>query len=141
MEALRAEMEASSERMEYERAGALRDKLRRLEALREQFLRFRFAVETLSFVYEVPGFEGDDRVYVIRRGRVCAELPSPRSTPERDGLSQLAREIFAPSHVDGGSIPSHEVDELLLLSSWFRRFPVELERARTSTPVGSEMSA
>jgi hypothetical protein len=25
-------------------------------------------------------------------------------------------------------VPSHEIDELLLLSSWFRRFPEELGR-------------
>jgi hypothetical protein len=30
------------------------------------------------------------------------------------------------------SVPTHEVDELLLLSSWFRRFPDEL--ARTERP-------
>ena len=41
---------------------------KRLEALRGQFGRLRFAVETLSFVYTVPGYEGDDRVYLIRRG-------------------------------------------------------------------------
>jgi excinuclease ABC subunit C len=27
-------------------------------------------------------------------------------------------------------VPSHEVDELLLLSSWFKRFPGELERTQ-----------
>jgi len=29
---------------------------------------------------------------------------------------------------DGMQVPSHEIDELLLLSSWFRRFPRELDR-------------
>ena len=33
---------------------ALRDKIQRLETLREQFARLRFAVETLSFVYPCP---------------------------------------------------------------------------------------
>ena len=75
---LRGEMEAASERLEYERAAALRDKLKRLEALRGQFARLRFAVETLSFVYTVPGHEADDRVYLIRRGRVRGETALPR---------------------------------------------------------------
>src|SRR4051812_25806139 len=70
IEQLRAEMEAASERLEYERAAVLRDKFKRLEALRTQFGRLRFAVETLSFAYSVPGHDGDDRVYLIRRGRV-----------------------------------------------------------------------
>ena len=56
----------------------LRDKLKRIEALRGQFARLRFAVETLSFVYTVPGHEGDDRVYLIRRGRVRAETALPQ---------------------------------------------------------------
>jgi excinuclease ABC subunit C len=129
---LRRNMEAASERLEFERAGNLRDKLHRLESLKEQFIRFRFAVETLSFVYPVPGYEGDDRVYVIRRGRVRAETPAPRTVRERARLRRTVAEVFEPAEHRGAQIPTHEIDELLLLSSWFRRFPTEL--ARTTTP-------
>jgi excinuclease ABC subunit C len=128
LEALRAEMLASSERMEFERAASLRDKLGRLEGLREQFIRFRFAVETLSFLYPVPGHDGDDRVYLIRRGRVRAERPAPRSAAERAELLALADDVFNGVEFEGASVPTHEIDELLLLSSWFRRFPEELDR-------------
>jgi excinuclease ABC subunit C len=128
LEALRAEMLASSERMEFERAASLRDKLGRLEGLREQFIRFRFAVETLSFLYSVPGHDGDDRVYLIRRGRVRAERPAPRSAAERAELLALADDVFNGVEFEGASVPTHEIDELLLLSSWFRRFPEELDR-------------
>ena len=69
--------------MEFERAATLRDKLQRLEELREQFGRLRFAVETLSFLYTVRGHEGDDRLYLIRRGRVRAEVPTPRTAQDR----------------------------------------------------------
>ena len=75
-------MEAASERLEYERAAVLRDKLKRLEALRGQFARLRFAVETLSFAYTVPGHDGDDRVYLIRRGRVRAEIDDAEVRPD-----------------------------------------------------------
>jgi len=128
LEALRAEMLASSERMEFERAASLRDKLGRLEGLREQFIRFRFAVETLSFLYPVPGHDGDDRVYLIRRGRVRAERPAPRSAAERAELLALADDVFNGVEFEGASVSTHEIDELLLLSSWFRRFPEELDR-------------
>jgi excinuclease ABC subunit C len=128
LEALRAEMLASSERMEFERAASLRDKLGRLEGLREQFIRFRFAVETLSFLYPVPGHDGDDRVYLIRRGRVRAERPAPRTAADRAELLALADDVFNGVEFEGASVPTHEIDELLLLSSWFRRFPEELER-------------
>ena len=130
MERLRAEMLECSERLEFERAGRLRDKLSRLEGLREQFIRFRFAVETLSFAYTVPGHEGDDRVYLVRRGRVRHEGPAPRSKRDRTSLASLVEEIFSPAERDTAGVPSHEIDELLLLSSWFRRFPTELARTK-----------
>ena len=126
---LREEMEGCSERMEFERAAHLRDKLHRLEELRQQFIRFRYAVETLSFAYTVPGFEGDDRTYLIRRGRVRAEQPAPRTQVERRSLHRLAQEIFSSKDREGATVPTHEIDELLLLSSWFRRFPKEMEKA------------
>ena len=125
MELLRRQMLECSERMEFERAAIMRDKLGRLEALREQFLRFRFAVETLSFVYTVPGWGGDDRTYLIRRGRVRAEHGSAGAPA---ALDQLVAEVFGSSEPDTAQVPTHEIDELLLLSSWFRRFPDELGR-------------
>jgi excinuclease ABC subunit C len=130
MDSLRGEMQAASEQLEFERAGMLRDKLQRLEALREQFIRFRFAVETLSFVYPVAGHEGDDRLYLIRRGRVRGEFTMPRSESERIRLLEMVEDVFSPLERDSAQVPSHEVDELLLLSSWFRRFPAELARSR-----------
>jgi excinuclease ABC subunit C len=129
IETLRTEMERSSERLEYERAASYRDKLRRLEALRLEFGRLRFAVESLSFVYTVPGNDGKDRLYAIRRGRVRGEMNSPANPGEQSALDDMLGQIFGDA-VDGMQVPSHEIDELLLLSSWFRRFPQELERTR-----------
>jgi hypothetical protein len=40
--------------------------------------------------------------------------------------------VFAPAERNTAAVPTHEIDELLLLSSWFRRFPDEL--ARTAQP-------
>jgi excinuclease ABC subunit C len=126
LEMLRAEMTSSSERLEYERAAAYRDKLHRLEALRAEFGRLRFAVESLSFIYRVPGDDGRERLYVIRRGRVRGEMDAPANADSRSELERLL-EAFA-DNAQGMQVPSHEIDELLLLSSWFRRFPRELER-------------
>ncbi len=139
MAQLRAEMEACSEALEFERAGVLRDKLHRLEALREQFIRFRFAVETLSFVYPVPGQDGDDRLYLIRRGRVRGEYTMPRSAHDRARLREMIDDVFEPAERDSAQVPSHEVDELLLLSSWFRRFPAELARSRGAVEFLGEL--
>src|SRR5882762_5454903 len=114
---LRAQMERLSAALEFERAAHYRDKLERLETLRAQFGRLRFAVENLSFVYTVPGHEGDDRVYLIRRGVVRAELGKPKSSRDRRSMKQLVEDIFSPEDKPStAQVPTHEIDELLLLS-------------------------
>jgi excinuclease ABC subunit C len=139
---LRAEMAACVDLLNFERAAAVRDKLQRLETLREMFSRMRFAVETLSFTYAVPGHEGDDRVYVIRRGTVRAETRAPRTDRDRARLLDMVRDVFDPPERSTGAVPTHEMDELLLLSSWFRRNPGELERTRVpSTLLGDPRAA
>src|SRR5687768_1014581 len=130
IERLRGDMQGASDRMEFERAASLRDKLHRLEELREQFGRLRFAVETLSFLYTVRGHEGDDRLYLIRRGRVRAEVPAPKTAKDRRSIDELVQSVYSPSEKKSSSVPTHEIDELLLLSSWFRRNPGELDNTR-----------
>ena len=131
MESLRKQMDDASEQLQFERAASLRDKLQRLEVLREQFGRLRFAVEQLSFVYTVKGHDGEDRVYLVKRGVVRAELPKPRSSWQREKLKRLAHDIFGTgSDKPALAVPMHEIDELLLLSSWFTRFPKEMRKTR-----------
>jgi hypothetical protein len=43
--------------------------------------------------------------------------------------------VFSPVERETAQIPTHEIDELLLLSSWFRRFPDELERTSATREV------
>lgn len=130
IEMLKRKMKEASEALEFERAASYRNKLERLEALREQFGRLRFAVEKLSFVYTVPGHEGADRVYLVKRGVVRAELDKPKSSWQRVKLRRLVDSIFSDAEKPSTSVPTHEIDELLLLSSWFRRFPDEMLRTR-----------
>jgi len=127
---LRGQMERLSTELEFERAAHYRDKLERLEALRAQFGRLRFAVENLSFVYTVPGHEGEDKIYLIRRGVVRAEVTKPKSSKDRRTMKQLVEDIFSPDDRPKLQVPTHEIDELLLLSSWFRRFPQEMKRTK-----------
>jgi excinuclease ABC subunit C len=129
------QMQEASARLDFERAAALRDKVQRLEVLREQFARLRFAVETLSFVYPVPGVDGDDRVYLIRRGCVRAERTAPRTADESEVLQQLVAETFSGGEPAGTSVAAHDVDELMLVSSWFRQHPAELDRAVHAKPT------
>jgi excinuclease ABC subunit C len=133
---LRNEMEVASDKLEFERAASMRDKMMRLEALKQQFLRFRFAVETLSFIYTVPGYGGEDRVYLIRRGRVRAEDIPPQAERDHRRLAHLTEAVYGTTERETTQIPTHEIDELLLLSSWFRRFPAELARTVRAADAG-----
>jgi excinuclease ABC subunit C len=138
LDALRLEMSRASAALEFERAASMRDKLQRLEALRDQFERLRFAVESLSFLYTVPGWGGDDRVYFIRRGRVRAE-DVPVSTPrDRRRHARLVGSVFG-AELDGARLPTHEIDELLLLSWWFRTHPAELEHTAPANTKRSRL--
>ena len=67
-------------------------------------------------------------MYLIRRGTVRAELPAPRATPERFELQRRIDEVYRPGEPADRAVRLHEVDEILLLSSWFRRFLDELTR-------------
>ncbi|MFO0589239.1 MAG: GIY-YIG nuclease family protein [Polyangiaceae bacterium] len=129
IERFRREMEAAKERLAYERAALFRDRMLRLEQLRAQFTKIRFALESLSFVYPVPGHGGDDRVYLVRRGTVRAEMPEPRTTEARLALQREIDRVYSPREAPGGAVRTHEVEEILLLSSWFKSRPAELARA------------
>lgn len=125
-------MQDASERLEFERAGVLRDKRQRLEDLRDRFDRMRFAAESLTFAYHVEGLDGDDRVYLIRRGVVRAELPAPKSRKDEAVLHDAVKKVVADTpFTSARSIPQHEVDELLVIAAWFRAHPEEMERAKS----------
>jgi excinuclease ABC subunit C len=124
-------MARASEALDFERAGLWRDKVRSLEALREQFARLRFALESLSFVYRIPGASPEtDRTYVIRRGRVRHACATPRTARERGALTQRIREVLTPDESERTTVPGHEVDEVLLVAAWFKRNPKELKRTK-----------
>lgn len=126
---LRREMEASKADLAYERAALFRDRIRALEKLRSQLAKIRFGLERLTLVYPVAGFGGDDRVYLLRRGVVRAEIPAPRSTADRLALQSLIDRIFSPRDPHEGDVRTHEIEELLLTTAWFRRHPDELAKA------------
>jgi excinuclease ABC subunit C len=121
-------MNGAAERWEFEHAALLRERLRRLEHLRDEFQKLREALDTLTFVYHVPGVDGDDRVYLVRRGTVRACVRAPRTAAERRRLARLADEHFGLPEQGGALVQRHQVDEILLLSRWFRARPAELER-------------
>jgi hypothetical protein len=59
---------------------------------------------------------------------VRAEIARPHGADDAAGLRALARDVYVPRERGGSAVPTHEVDELLLLSWWFRHRPAELGR-------------
>jgi excinuclease ABC subunit C len=128
-------MLAAAERWNFEYAAQLRDRTERLEALRDEFSRLREALDRLSFLYTVPGEDGDDRVYLVRRGTVRACVAAPRTARDRRRLARLVEEHFGQPEATGALVARHQVDEILLLARWFRLHPEELERTAPADPL------
>ena len=128
---LAQQMREASGRMDFEYAALLRDRLDRLTSFRDQLAAFRGTVEDLSFVYRVPGFHGDDRVYLIRKGRIRREMPHPKGTKSRARVARAIESVFEESDLPGG-LSSDDAAEILLVARWFRLRP--RERKRTIPP-------
>jgi excinuclease ABC subunit C len=131
---LRARIRTAADRLQYEYAAELRDRLDALLQTREELREIRRALTSLSFVYDVPGWDEDDRVYIIRNGRIRAELPAPRTASDRGRLHDIASDLLAgrsgsPRFGTGATSAA----EALLLLRWFRLHPEE--RSRTWVPA------
>jgi excinuclease ABC subunit C len=79
-------------------------------------------------LYTVPGHEGDDRLYVLHRGLVRAELPRPRDRGERRATGARADALLRRPPPAAARVGSDGVAEMLLVERWFRRKPDELRR-------------
>lgn len=126
---LRQRMQAAAERMQFEYAAQLRDRAVRLETIKAEMLALRGTIESLTFLLPVPGYEGDDRLYVLKRGTIRAELPLPAAAAERTIAIEQARALHAALEPETGEVRPHQVAEMLLLARWFRLNPSERERA------------
>ncbi|HLM48762.1 MAG TPA: nuclease, partial [Myxococcaceae bacterium] len=125
---LRERMSVAARRLQFEYAAELRDRATTVEGVQAELLQLGQTVERLSFLYTVPGHDGDDRVYIIRRGSVRAELAIPRTAHERLLLEEKATEIFEKPEPRTVGLRAHEAQEVLLVARWFRLNPSELER-------------
>ncbi|MCA9739369.1 MAG: nuclease [Gemmatimonadota bacterium] len=130
--ALDAAMHAAAARHEFEYAARLRDRRTALAEFRDQLEEFRGFVRDLSFVYKVPGDGGEDRIYVIRSGRVRAERSLPRGRAERTAADETVRTVFRGADPPVSALAPEEAAEILLVARWFRMNPAE--RGRTIKP-------
>jgi excinuclease ABC subunit C len=127
---LREEMEKASRAMEFEYAAMVRDRLERLDALQRELVAFRGRVEGLSFVYRVPGYGGDDRLYLIRKGLVEEEIPDPRGKAGRRRAAETIEGVFRTPPPEMGMLTQEAASEILLVARWFRLREREMTRVQ-----------
>jgi excinuclease ABC subunit C len=77
LQELEQRMQSAAERWEFEHAAGLKTRIERLNMLQTEFLRLREALDRMSFLYVVPGFEGEHKMYAVRSGSVRGVFPLP----------------------------------------------------------------
>jgi len=126
------QMSEAATRHDFEYAALLRDRLERLRGFSEQMVAFRGAVEDLTFLYRVPGFRGDDRMYLIRRGRIRRQLPLPKGRRGRERAARAIEDVYGETELGPTALTPQDAAEILLVARWFRLNPKE--RRRTVAP-------
>ncbi len=86
----------------------------------------------MNAVYHVPGHGGQDRVYLLQRGVVRADLPSPTDRTERRSLNRTIDALLSAPPPPIPRIGDDGVAEMLLVERWFRRNPEERRRLDTA---------
>ena len=119
------------ERWLFEYAAVVQDRLELLESVRASLTRMERALASLNAVYSVPGHAGEDRVYLLQRGAVRAELPAPRDRRERRALGRRVRRVLRSPPPSAPRIGGDRIAEMLLVERWFRRNPEERGRLHT----------
>ncbi len=120
---LSAKMLQAAAAMQFERAAALRDRLTEMEWLWEKLNWLRNARKENTFVYPLTGPEERTVWYLIHRGRVRGACYQPTCTASAARGRNLLDDVFgrqAPPGVTPG-----QVDHVLLVSGWFRKYPDE----------------
>jgi excinuclease ABC subunit C len=121
-------MAVASERLDFERAAALRDRLENLRWLADRLEFMRRARHKYTFIYPVRGHDETVVWYLIHQSQVRGAVAAPNDNSSR---KQAAEQIEALYHKNGRARlwPNEEIDGLLLVAGWFRRHPEERSRA------------
>ena len=131
LDTLRQMMATAAAAFEFERAGAVRDRLQALEVLDNRLSLLRRARTKNSFVYPLAGPDGGERWYLIHRGQVRAVASAPATDDARARVAELVRTTFAagnpPDVLSGGA-----VDSVLLVSGWLRKHAAEKGKLLTA---------
>lgn len=130
LEELARSLEDASARLEFEYAARLRDRLARLRRFSRRLAAYQGRLHAMNLVYPLEGYRGDDRIYLIRRGRLHSEWPAPATPEARRRLAGVVARTFRPAAEDRqGAMSAAAAAEVLLAAAWFARRPEERRRA------------
>lgn len=130
LKALSARMQEASAAMQFERAAATRDRLAELEWLWERLNWLRAARAENTFVYPLATADGRTVWYLIHRGRVRGACFRPACRATGAAAENLLDDVYG--HDPGPGVTPGQVDHVLLVAAWFRKYPAE--RAGLMTP-------
>jgi excinuclease ABC subunit C len=116
--------------LEFERAAAMRDRFNDLDWLRERLAWLRQARHENTFVYPVVGADQRTIWYFIHRGRVIAASYQPTTKTNARTTLALLQETY--KDLNAPPVPAGQVDHVLLVAAWFRKYPNE--KASLMTP-------
>ena len=119
-------MQGAAERNEFEYAALLRDRMERLRAFQEEMLFQRSELDRLTFVYRIIGVDSETTLYLIRRGRVRAELREPESEHEARVAGERIRAVLGEVDRGPAGLTPEQAAEVLLVARWFRMHPAEM---------------
>jgi excinuclease ABC subunit C len=125
-------MAAASQRLDFERAAALRDKLDVLRWLSDRVTFMRRARAAHSFIYTVAGHDSAVVWYLIHHGQVRAAIPAPCDVARKIAAAELIASVYRKGRPPLRA-QSDEIDGILLVAGWFRRHPEERRRTIPAT--------
>lgn len=137
---LRQLMASAADGFAFEKATAMRDRLRALEWIDDRLTLLRRARNKHSFVYPLVGADGRERWYLIHGGQVRAAVNVPRRASERKRIGELLGKTFAAAIVPD-VLRDGTVDSVLLVAAWFRKNAAERERLLTKAEALARCAA
>lgn len=117
--ALKTAMQESSERLDFEEAGLLRNRMKELERVFFRQRQISSSINENNVVIIIPTEEHDKKVEVffIRHGRLYFQRLVGKKLP----MKELARALETV-YFDGSTAPAHaqkeEIDEMRIIASW-----------------------
>ncbi len=131
LDALESRMQEAAASLQFERASALRDKLVDLRFLVDRLTWLTQARSEHSFIYPLLGSDGRVLWYLIHRGQVRYVAWEPTTPAQADGLKQRLEQVYHDHEAMGTAVCPTRVDSILLVASWFRKYPQEREHLLT----------